>query len=176
MMLPSVCVATLRGCTARPASRSRWRRPTTGIGEVGVPSPAGRTCDPALPTQRSGRKLGERCAARPPTCCRYQERPRPRIQLHRLRSDAHVGRVQHRDQGGVDRQPSDRRRPGRTCVPALQFNDQDVGSALPTSPKSLIASASDRDIGRGRHTQSKGGRPSDAAVGRTRHLALRFGG
>jgi hypothetical protein len=36
MMLPSVCVATLRGCTARPATQ-----------------------------------LGERCAARPRTCCRH---------------------------------------------------------------------------------------------------------
>ena len=65
---------------------------------------------------------------------------------------------------------------GETCVPALQLNDQDPGSALSTSSKSLIASASDRDIGRGRPTQSTGVRPGDAAVGRTRHLALRFGG
>src|SRR5580692_8371094 len=58
MMLPSVCVATLRGCTARPASRLRWCRPTTGVAVDGVPSPAGANLRSSAPTQRSGRKPG----------------------------------------------------------------------------------------------------------------------
>jgi hypothetical protein len=54
----------------------------------------------------------------------------------------------------------------RTCVPALQPTIRtqarrtmcrSVADVLSTSPKSPIASASDRDIGRGRHTRSKGG-------------------
>ena len=57
-MLPSVCVATLRGCTARPASRLRWCRPTTGVAVDGVPSPAGANLRSSAPTQRSGRKPG----------------------------------------------------------------------------------------------------------------------
>jgi hypothetical protein len=91
MMLPSVCVATLRGCTARPASRPRWCRPTTGVGEDGVPSPDGQTCVPALqPTLKTQARR---------TMCRS------------------------------------------------------TADVLPTS----IASESDRDIGRGRHTRSAGG-------------------
>jgi hypothetical protein len=58
MMLPSVCVATLRGCTARPASRLRWCRPTTGVAVDGLPSPAGANLRSSAPTQRSGRKPG----------------------------------------------------------------------------------------------------------------------
>ena len=50
MMLPSVCVATLRGCTARPASRLRWCRPTTGVAVDGVPSPAGANLRSSAPT------------------------------------------------------------------------------------------------------------------------------
>ena len=45
----------------------------------------------------------------------HQGRPRAAVELHRLRGGAHVGRAQHRGQGGLDRQSADRRRRGRRC-------------------------------------------------------------
>jgi hypothetical protein len=108
MMLPSVCVAMLRGCTARPASRSRWCRPTTGVGEDGVPSPAGRTCVPTLqPTIRT--QLGKRCAARPRTCCRHH--PSRRSPQRAIVTLAEA--VTQRSTGG-----STRRRRGRENSPS----------------------------------------------------------
>jgi len=97
-MLPSFCVVTLRGCTARPASRSRWCRPT-----ILRPAP-GRTACP--------RRLGE-----------------PAFQRSNSTIRTHARRTMCRSAADV----------------------------LSTSPKSPIASASDRDIDRGRHTRSTGG-------------------
>ena len=92
MMLASVCVATLRGCTARPASGGVDRRPASG-----------RTACP--------RRLGEPAFQRSNPTIRTQAR--------------------------------------RTMC-------RSAPDVLSTSPKSPIASASDRDIGRGRHTRSTG--------------------
>jgi hypothetical protein len=46
--------------------------PPTGVGEDGVPLAGWANLRSSAPTQRSGRTLGERCAAQPPTCCRHR--------------------------------------------------------------------------------------------------------
>jgi len=98
MMLPSVCVATLRGCTARPGSRSRWCRPT-----ILRPAPGRTGCLAGWANLRSSA-------------------PTQRIRTHARRT---------------------------MC--------RSAADVLSTSPKSAITLASDRDIGRGRHTRSTGG-------------------
>ena len=50
----------------------------------------------------------------------HQGRPRAAVELQRLRSRAHVRRAAYRDQGGLDRQPSDRRRRGRRAAGCLR--------------------------------------------------------
>ena len=81
----------------REAGIRWWRRPTTGVGEDGVPSPAGRTCVPALqPTIRT--QLGERCAAWPRTCCpHHPSRRSPQ------RAIVHWPRPSHTVDGGSTR-------------------------------------------------------------------------
>jgi|HubBroStandDraft_6_1064221.scaffolds.fasta_scaffold650984_1 hypothetical protein len=95
-----------------PAGDGTPSTATPVVGRHHLNLDAGRAVQPRnVATQTEGSiiyALGQCCGRRSPSGTAASWNPTtPATKV------THVGRVQHRDQGGVDRQSSDRRRPGR---------------------------------------------------------------
>jgi hypothetical protein len=100
------------GTQVRPAGEGTPYSPTPVVGRHHLDLDAGLAVQPRnVATQTEGSiiyALGQCCGRRSPSGTAASWNPTtPATKV------THVGRVQHRDQGGVDRQSSDRRRPGR---------------------------------------------------------------
>ena len=79
---------------------------------------------------------------------RHQGRPRGAVELQRLRGRAHVGRAQHRDQGGLDRQQADRRRRGRRAAGRVRGRQRHRGAHRRTAARAaVLAGARARRVG-----------------------------
>ena len=82
--------------------------------------------------QCRGADRGQHRLRRSATCCGRRSPSSDgrvlAVELQRLRGDAHVGRAQHRGEGGVNRQPADRRRRGRRAGGRLRGRQRHRGA------------------------------------------------